>query len=158
MASISKAPCNSRLLFSSFVCFSLKKQLGHFESQLSLYSSTNNCLVPTQSGADGPIPAAVQAPACSQPSACSPGGTRGRWAPLAAGSPVTSLHTASSSDFNSISGRKQQQLQGNGACTTEVTSQVSSLEKCCLNQSLCTHFFVCIRRIHLLIPVNSCSL
>lgn len=31
------------------------------------------------------------------------------------------------------------QLQGNGACTTEVTSQVSRLEKCCLNWSLCKH-------------------
>lgn len=139
LASISKAPCNSSPLFSSFVCFSLKKQLGHFESQLSLYSSTNNCLVPTQSSADGPIPAAIQAPACSRSSACSPGETCGRWAPSrsAAGSPATSLHTVPCSEFNSNPGRKQQQLQGNGACT-EVTSQVSRLEKRCLKRwSLC---------------------
>lgn len=142
MASISKAPCNSSLSSSSFVCFSLKKQLGHFESQLSLYSSTNSCLVPTQSSADGPVPAAIYTPACSWFSACSPGETCGRWPPShsTTGSPVTSLHTTPCEDFNSISGRKQQQLQGNGACATEVTSQagVSRLEKRCLNGSLQT--------------------
>lgn len=73
LANISKVLCNSSLLFPSFVCFSLKRQLGHFKSQLSLYSSTNNCLVPTQSSADRPIPAAVQAPAGSW-GPCSSGG------------------------------------------------------------------------------------
>lgn len=152
MASISKAPCNSSPLFSSFVCFSLKQQLGYLESQLSLYSSTNNCLVPTQSSADGPIPAAIQAPACSWSSACSPRETRGHWAPShsTAGSPVTSLHAAPCADFNSISGRKHQWLQGNGACATEVTSQVSRLEK---RWSLCKHSFLLTHREHS--PFNS---
>lgn len=95
LANISKVPCNSSLLFSSFVCFSLKRQLGHFKSQLSLYSSTHNCLVPTQSSADGPIPAAVQAPAGSwEP--CSSGG-RDVWAlgslSCCPGSPGASLCT-----------------------------------------------------------------
>lgn len=37
--SISNAPSNSSP-FSGSVCFSLKKQLGHFKSQSGLYSST----------------------------------------------------------------------------------------------------------------------
>lgn len=69
LANIFKAPCNS-----SFVCFSLKKQLEHFKSQLRLYSSANNCLVPTQSSADRLIPAAIQAPACSRCPAVRKGG------------------------------------------------------------------------------------
>lgn len=77
--SISNAPSNSSPSFSGSVCFSLKKQLGHFKSQSGLYSSTNNCLVPTQSSADGPAPAALQAPASPHPlpAAPEPGLSRG---------------------------------------------------------------------------------
>ena len=138
LASISKDPCNSSLLFSSFVCFSLK-QWRCSESQFSLYSSTDNCLGPTQSSADGPVPA--------------PERRMGAGLPLALPLPAPSPRSTPCSDFNSISGRKQQQLQGNGAWAAEVTSQASRLEKRCLNRALRTQAFLLMHRGTL--PFNS---
>lgn len=70
------------------------------------------------------------------------------------GSPVTSP-CCSALRFNSISGRKQQQLQGNGDCATEVTSQVFRLQKHCSTWFPCKHsFFLLIGSVCVVIPIN----
>lgn len=64
---------------------------------------------------------------------------------LPSSSPVTS-RCCSALRFKSISGRKQQQLQGNSDCATEVTSQVPRLEKHCSTWVPCKHSFLLTHR------------
>lgn len=76
LANISKVPCNSSLLFSSFVCFPLKKAVGTF--QVTIKSLLKYKQLPgPQSSADGPIPAPIQAPACPWRPAALEGGMYG---------------------------------------------------------------------------------
>lgn len=92
-------------------------------------------------------------PSCNPGSWPFPGFSACSLRDMGAGLPPALPLPLSTPDFNSVSGRKQQWLQGNGACATEVTSQVSRLEQLCLNWSLCKHSILLTHQEHL--PFNS---